>query len=391
MNLTPRNPGDADSDWSSRPFWPKHGQEIFFTSFRPISGLDTEIFVMNADGTGLTRLTNFNRDGRQSARAIMPHGLDVADELQSCPQAGGMVPFISIVIATRNRPRQLARCLEACSRLDYPRERFEVIVVDDGSTVSLECVVTEYRHRMNLQFLRQPNTGPAQARNVGIAMATGELLAFTDDDCMPETDWLSQLASALQRTPGHMIGGRTVNALTANAYSTTSQVIVDAVYRHYNAGAGDSWFFASNNLAVPAATLREIGGFNNEFRFAEDRELCDRWQASGFGLSYAPDAVVQHAHDLTARTFWRQHFGYGRGAQHYHAQRARRQPDAGLDMSFHANLRNWIGYPLSQVPRRQAVQVAALLMVWQVANAAGFFYEAARTAFGRRRWQLRSR
>ncbi|MBA2450110.1 MAG: glycosyltransferase family 2 protein, partial [Chloroflexi bacterium] len=144
------------------------------------------------------------------------------------------LPAFSIVVPTYNRPRQLADCLQALAGLDYPRERFEVIVVDDGSATSLEPVVERFREKLSLTLIRQPNAGPAAARNVGAARASGQFLAFTDDDCRPSPDWLEAFAKSFGPRPDAALGGRTLNALPANAYSTATQLLLEYVnaYTH---------------------------------------------------------------------------------------------------------------------------------------------------------------
>jgi GT2 family glycosyltransferase len=290
------------------------------------------------------------------------------------------VKRFSIIIPTYNRPRQLSDCLESLLRLDYPQERFEVVVTDDGSAPPLDTVVEPYRQHLDLTLVRTRNGGPGAARNSGAQRARGEFFAFTDDDCRPHVKWLSSLEAALDRTPDHMVGGRTVNQLTDNPFSTASQVIVDAAYRFYNRNPSDARFLASNNMVVPARLFCDMGGFDTDFRIAsEDRELCDRWRFAGHRISYASQAVVYHAHALSLYGFCRQHFRYGRGARRYHHVRGRRGSGRLRDdMRFHANLIQILREPLSRLPVRHALRVCAALILWQASNAAGFFYEGIR-------------
>jgi GT2 family glycosyltransferase len=145
------------------------------------------------------------------------------------------------------------------------------------------------------------------------------------------------------------------------------------VYAHFNADPDDARFFASNNFAVSAERFCLMRGFNESFKTSEDREICARWRARGWRLSYAPEAIVKHAHDLTLRALWRQHFGYGRGARRFHSALAvteggRFKPDLGFYMKL---LRS----STSHARKARAAQLTALLLWSQVANAAGFFYE----------------
>ncbi len=111
-------------------------------------------------------------------------GADVAvRELVRSPMFGvGEIDF-TVVIPTYNRPQQLIQCLDAISMQAYPKTRYEVIVVDDGSNESMEAAVAPFLGRMSIVLLRQPNSGPADARNAGAAVARGHYVAFTDDDC----------------------------------------------------------------------------------------------------------------------------------------------------------------------------------------------------------------
>jgi len=145
-----------------------------------------------------------------------------------------LLPSISIVVPTYSHPGRLADCLRSLSGLDYPRDRLEVIVVADGGEAPLDTVLAPYRPDLALSLVRQANAGPAAARNTGAERARGEYLAFTDDDCLPEPGWLMEMAQVLSRAPESMVGGTTVNA-APSLYSATSQLIVDVVYRHYNA------------------------------------------------------------------------------------------------------------------------------------------------------------
>ena len=286
-------------------------------------------------------------------------------------------PFFSIIIPTYNRQSQLTTCLQHITRLDYPRKCFEVIVVNDGGDKTLEAIVDQFSNQSNLKLVTQSHSGPAAARNTGATKAKGELLAFTDDDCMPAPDWLQVLASNFTRKPDCIIGGRTINLLTDNIYSTMSQLILDVVYRHYNSNPNQSRFFATNNMALPSDLFFAMSGFNPHFTTSEDREFCDRYLYHGFQLIYASEAIVYHAHSLKFRTFCQQHFNYGRGAFRFHLTRISRGSGSLLeDSKFHLNLRNWLLYPFSQVQGSKAISLALLLILWQVLNATGFLWEA---------------
>jgi glycosyltransferase involved in cell wall biosynthesis len=286
-------------------------------------------------------------------------------------------PSFSVIVPTYNRPARLAACLSALARLDYPRARFEVVVCDDGSDAPPEEVCAGARASVEVRLVTQRNAGPSAARNAAARAACGEFFAFTDDDCEPERGWLRALAARLTRSPDRLVGGRTVNHLPRNLCSATSQLTMEVVYDYYNPDPADARFFASNNFAMRAALYRELGGFDEQFRYAEDREFCARWIARGRGMTYAPEAVVRHLHALTLRTLWRQHFGYGCGAWNYHRALAARGGAGRFkpDLRFYTKLAL---SPLFVARKRQAPALAALLFWSQLANLVGFASERRR-------------
>ena len=293
------------------------------------------------------------------------------------------LPTFSVVIPTYNRPQQLKRCLAALAALDYPHDRFEIIVVDDASPTPLNRIVEAVQDRIRARFVRQErNAGPAAARNKGATVADGQLIAFTDDDCSADPGWLRAFASGLAARPESLQGGRVINALRHNFFAETSQLIHDAAHDHFNVNPADATSFASNNMACAKSALWSAGGFDESFRASEDRELCDRWRRRGGTLSLVPDAIVRHAHDLTLGKFWRQHFSYGQGAWRFHTARAEflntceRAGPLGLnfrpDLSFYARC---LRVAVSHATPRGALTQAVLIGVWQLANTSGFFWE----------------
>ncbi len=289
-------------------------------------------------------------------------------------------PFFSIIIPTYNLPRQLHECLKSIGRLEFPKKRFEVIVVDDGSKRPLQKLIRSFDNHFSAKLIQQSNAGPAAARNSGAAHAMGDFLVFTDDDCLTVPNWLSKLEQRFNENPKNVIGGRTINALEHNSFAATSQLIIDAAYQYHNADFANARFFASNNMAVPAALFRSIGGFDARFWTSEDREFCDRWLWRGYSMTYAPEIVVYHVNPLRLQTYFRQHFNYGRGAFRFHLFRTKRH---GLPMSleskaFYATL---LMYPLYRRRFKEVIFSGALLLLSQVASLLGYLTE-------RRSWRF---
>jgi GT2 family glycosyltransferase len=280
----------------------------------------------------------------------------------------------TVIIPTCNRPAQLATALRGLARQLPIPGGFEVLVVDDGSDPMLDERALRDASACDCRVLRTTNGGPAAARNLASRQARGRILAFTDDDCEPDPHWLRGLLLRHDAAPApRIVGGRTVNRLTANPFAVASQNLITFGYDHYNVDPDRACFFASNNLSVPRAEFAMIGGFDERFRTAEDRDLCDRWVDSGRTMTYAPECVIHHAHSMGLAGFWRQHLAYGRGAYRFHAEQRRRNPDHVI-----VQWRYYRTLLASVLPPRGAHATPALafaLGVSQVANLLGFCLE----------------
>ncbi len=281
----------------------------------------------------------------------------------------------SIVIPTYNRPQPLKTCLDSLKTLEYKRDHFEVIIVDDGSEEPLDNIVNPYYHHLNLTLIRQTNGGPAKARNTGANAAKGQYLAFTDDDCTLDENWLSALENGFSKTSNAILGGKTINALPDNPYSSVSQLLIDYLYDYYNQKSAQATFFASNNFALSKDLFEKVGQFDVTFPLAagEDREFCDRWLFRGYSLHYVPEAIMYHSHYLSLAKFWRQHFNYGRGAYYFHQVRSQRnQTSVKIEpLDFYWKL---FTYPLT-TKHKQSLKLffCTLLFLSQLANLYGFF------------------
>ena len=157
-------------------------------------------------------------------------------------------------------------------------------MVDDGGSTPLGEGIARFGEGLELRVLHQTHAGPAVARNTGAAQARGDYLAFTDDDCMPLPDWLRALAVRLAATPNSAIGGKVLNALCHNPYSTASQLLIDRLYTYYNADPANARLLISSNLALPKRQFHEIGGFDTSFppiAGGEDRALHEQLDRPG--------------------------------------------------------------------------------------------------------------
>lgn len=232
------------------------------------------------------------------------------------------------MIPTYNRPGRIGPLISSLTSLEYERDKFETIVVDDGGDTSLEPIVRKFQNDLRLTLLTQDNTGPSGARNLGATWAQGEYLAFIDDDCLPDPSWLQSLADRFETDPSCIYGGRAVNALRGNFCSTATQLLADYLSENYKPGDNLGGFFPTNNLAIPREIFVDIGGFDATMRFGEDRDFCYRLQSRGYRFAFAPEAVVYHFHALNLLTLLQLHFSYGLGTFQFRKRYSPRRPGA---------------------------------------------------------------
>ena len=274
----------------------------------------------------------------------------------------------SVVVPTYRRPVALSECLAALRALRPPDGGYEIVVVNDGGPPLPAALMRDRGHAVALTVIEQANAGPGAARNRGAASARGDVLAFTDDDCQPERDWLVELNATLAAAPEALVGGRTRNALPDDVYAVTSQLLIDFVSRWFCGGPAGC-FLATSNLAVARRAFEDSGGFDPRFTACggEDREFADRWAAAGRPTLLASGAVVQHRHRLTFRTMLRQHHTYGRGARLYRSIRAAEGRPVAIRPSFYLQS---LLHPLRYAERR-APLVVVLTAFCHLSYAAG--------------------
>lgn len=215
-------------------------------------------------------------------------------------------PLISVVVPTRDRPAALESCLAALAA-QTAADRLEVVVVDDGSLAAAEVAAIASAHRL-VRLLVLPGLGPAAARNAGATAALGEIICFTDDDCVPEPDWVEQLSAAVA-------GGADV---VAGETLSPGGALADAAEAVSGAPAAAEPFAPSNNVACSRAVVEAVR-FDEAYPRAagEDREWCARIARAGYVLRTESRARLVHRQELTMRSFFRRQLHYGEGAYLY--------------------------------------------------------------------------
>src|SRR5438552_306289 len=215
-------------------------------------------------------------------------------------------PRVSVVVCSYNGARTIGDCLDGLARLDYPD--YEVIVVDDGSTDRAAVIARRYP----VVVIQTHNQGLALARNVGLKEATGEIVAYIDDDARPDPQWLRYLAATFMSTAHAGVGG-------PNIAPPGDGPIAECVARapggpvHVLLNDREAEHIPGCNMAFRKSSLEAIGGFDPQFRTAgDDVDVCWRLLARGWTLCFHLAALVRHHRRNSLRTYWRQQIGFGR-------------------------------------------------------------------------------
>lgn len=212
------------------------------------------------------------------------------------PDAPQARPDATIVVAVFNGAQTIDACVSSLLALRYPRERVEIIVVDNGSTdATLERLQA---FGSAIRVLHERTRGASAARNAGVRAARGTMIAFTDADCTVEPEWLGALVAPLGDGHVGVVGGRILSRVNGNRIERFGDVIHD---QRRAIEDEDPPYVASGNWASRAGVLMQLGLFDESLRRSQDVDLAWRAVQAGFRLVYAPGAIVYHRNE---RTIW---------------------------------------------------------------------------------------
>jgi glycosyltransferase involved in cell wall biosynthesis len=221
-------------------------------------------------------------------------------------------PQVSVVVPVLNGEETIGDCLASLLSVDYPEERREIIIVDNGSTDRTAEIVKKHPVR----YVREERRGCSAARNTGIRASEGEIVAFTDADCMVGRAWTRQVAKAFEQ--------RGVGGVAGEVFAYPAETPAEryaARVRHLSPQKYLSRpllpFAAFPNLAFRRDVFDRVGLLDESVTLGESTDFCTRFlRGTGLKLEYAPRAVVFHRHRKTAWEFFKQQWTHGRG----HAQ-----------------------------------------------------------------------
>ena len=219
------------------------------------------------------------------------------------------LPFVSVIVPVRDGESTIGDCLDAILANDYPADRREILVIDNGSSDGTAAQITT----RPVAYLREAERGVSNARNRGIAESRGEILAFLDADCIVETQWLTELVRPFEDPGVGGVGGNLEHAPPTNAAERQAVRLLGDWQRF--AFDSDPAYPITANAAYRRDVLERIGPFDPHMTRAQDVELGLRFQErSGRRLAFAERATARHRNRSTQLGFFRQQLGWAYGA-----------------------------------------------------------------------------
>ncbi len=223
--------------------------------------------------------------------------------------------MLSVVVATYNRVGSLRLLIEALKSQSITPTDFEVIIVDDGSNDGTAEFLAEaaLTTKFSLQCAHQINSGPAAARNLAMKSAKGEIIVFTDDDCIPDPDWLERIDGFFQKHPDTDGCGGKIRR--QNDSSVSRYIDRCGAMRHPIRKDGTVAYLVTANAAYRRNVVDEVGGFSEDISWpgGEDPDLSFKVVEGGGQLAYCRDAVIRHEHRDSLLGVYKMFFNHGRG------------------------------------------------------------------------------
>lgn len=252
--------------------------------------------------------------------------------LASQAQTTWPLPQVTVVVCTRDRHEKLAVCIEALKRLDYPQ--YEIMIVDNSSDPLPTRQVVE---QAGVTYTRVPGKGLSRARNAALALSGTRWVAFTDDDCIPEPNWLRELVRPLQDTNCASVTGLVLPAELENAAEITFE-IYGGLGRGYQDRTWDGWSISKSryrpvetwrmgagaNMLIDAPRVLELGGYDLDLGAgaaapcSEDTDVWYRLLRCWHTVHYTPRAIVNHHHRSSPQELRKQIYAYAKGHAAYH-------------------------------------------------------------------------
>lgn len=203
-----------------------------------------------------------------------------------------MDKFVSVIIPVLNNLEGLCQTLSALENQTYPTQLYEVIVVDNGSQQDLVGAIAQFAQ---VKLTYEPQPGSYHARNRGVGMAQGEILAFTDSDCLPAADWLAQGVANLEAIANCGLVAGKIEFCFHNPQQPTIVELYDSVtYLDQQKYVQQHHYGATANLFTWKSIIEQVGNFNGQLKSGGDKEWGQRVHQQGYILAYSPEVQITH-------------------------------------------------------------------------------------------------
>lgn len=223
-------------------------------------------------------------------------------------------PKYSIIVPVYNRPQEMNELLESLTAQVFTN--FEVLIVEDGSTVTCVEVYERYTNKLRIRYFFKPNSGPGSSRNFGFAQAKGDYFVVFDSDCILPPHYFKAVDEYLAQTPLDAWGGPDKGHEGFTKLQQAMAFTMSSVFTTGGIRGGDkrigSFQPRSFNMGISKEVYDKTGGFKFE-RYAEDIEFSLRMKKLGYKVGYINDAFVYHKRRTNFKQFFWQVFNFGRG------------------------------------------------------------------------------
>jgi cellulose synthase/poly-beta-1,6-N-acetylglucosamine synthase-like glycosyltransferase len=227
-------------------------------------------------------------------------------------------PFVSIVIPAKNEESIIKRCIASLEHIDYPRDKLEVVIINDGSTDNTKNIVLNYNWKLNFNYIETDGVGVSKARDIGFKNATGDFIAFSDADCTLDSRWIKELLKPFKSNVA-AVGGPNLTPEDDTKFSKCVGTVLSFLSKpgaRYGFVEGDVMEIDHNptcNVMYQKTVLEEVHGFNHKLITADDEELDYRIRKKGYKIMYTPEAKVDHYRRHNWKKFFKMAYNYGLG------------------------------------------------------------------------------
>jgi len=220
-----------------------------------------------------------------------------------------MLPGVTVIVPVRNAQKTIDKCINALHKQDYPQDKLQIIIADNGSTDKTQEIIRSFP----VEMIIEPKTGSYNARNHALPLATGDIIAFTDSDCVADPNWLKSLIGGFTDPQIAGCGGKIEDFSGTGWIQRYSNIHVLRQDQSLAETTRPHPYIIGANMAYRREIFSELGYFDGRFISGGDTDMSWRVQQAGYKIKYIPEAIIHHFHRATVAGLYGQYFRYGIG------------------------------------------------------------------------------